>query len=203
MSSPPTLSTLSPPSDLESGCDSEDSRSLSTLTSEIASLLSQMSSVSRGMEALAAKEGVGGQHKLIVKRFKEIHVDFTQDYDRRRSALEEKRRRHELLSSSSGGRGGEGDESDTAQLLRERTALNSSLSSSRSIISQASEIFTSLQSQRGNLGRSKDRAAGIGGNIPGINRIVDGIRRRRQRDNMVLGAVIAGCVLFTMWYWVG
>ena len=60
--------------------------------------------------------------------------------------------KYELLSSSGvGAGGGQGDESDTAQLLRERTALNSSLSSSRGIISQASSIFTSLKEQRANL----------------------------------------------------
>ena len=143
-----------------------------------------------------------GQQSLIVKRFTEIAADFRSDYNRRTTALTSKKNRYDLLSSSSL-QPGSGNDSDTSQLLRERTALNSSLSSSRTIINQASEIFSSLKVQRNNLQGSGSKVRGIASNVPGINQIVEGIKKRKQRDNMILGGVIAFCTLFTMWYMFG
>ncbi|GMH57101.1 hypothetical protein TL16_g02290 [Triparma laevis f. inornata] len=189
----------SSPSDLESGPDSEDTRSLSDLSTEITTLLSQLDTLTSQMKSLSSPSG---QQSLIVKRFTEISADFRSDYNRRTTSLQSKKNRYDLLSSSSL-QSGSANDSDTSHLLRERTALNSSLTSSHSIINQASEIFTSLKTQRVNLQGSGTRVRGIASNVPGINQIVEGIKKRKQRDNMILGAVIAFCVLFTMWYMFG
>lgn len=85
-------------------------------------------------------------------------------------------------------------------LMRERHHINNSLDASTAVINQASEIHSDLRVQGMSLRGVQGTILRITSNIPGLNRLVENIRRRRSRDDMVVSGVIAACILFTLWY---
>uniref|UniRef100_A0A7S1UZ61 Golgi SNAP receptor complex member 1 n=1 Tax=Grammatophora oceanica TaxID=210454 RepID=A0A7S1UZ61_9STRA len=89
-------------------------------------------------------------------------------------------------------------------LLRERTHISNSLSTSAAVINQASEIHVNLQQQGNSLRNNVQAVVGrILSSIPQANTLIQNIRRRRNRDDMILAGVIASCVLFTLYYLFG
>merc|ERR1712238_232788 len=100
-------------------------------------------------------------------------------------------------SDRDGSADGDGDASnrdpEMEQLLRERNSLGGALRSVASVLGQASEVRSDLR----NLG---GKVLNIASNVPGLNTLVEGIRRRRNKDDMVVSGVIAACILFTLWY---
>lgn len=91
----------------------------------------------------------------------------------------------------------------TEHLLRERNAINNSIKSADTVLSQASEIRANLRTQRNSLGVSMGYVSNIASNVPGLNHVMDAIRRKRSRDDLILSGVIATCILFTLWYLFG
>jgi golgi SNAP receptor complex member 1 len=65
---------------------------------------------------------------------------------------------------------------------------------------QAHEARESLRVQRATLTSANSTLAAMSNQFPGIGRVVDAIQRRKARDNLVLGGVIASCICFTLWW---
>ena len=86
------------------------------------------------------------------------------------------------------------------QLLRERNSINNSMDASQSVMNQASDIYGDLRTQGSSLRKVGGAISRITSNIPGLNKIVDNIRRKRSRDDYIVAGVIASCVCLTMWY---
>jgi len=89
------------------------------------------------------------------------------------------------------------------QLLRERNAIGNSLKSASSVLNQASDIRNELRNQGKALRGAGTKVLNMAGRIPGLNGLIDNIRRRRGRDDMVVSGTIAVCILFTLWYVLG
>jgi Golgi SNAP receptor complex protein 1 len=89
------------------------------------------------------------------------------------------------------------------QLLRERNAIDNSMNSASSVLNQAAYVRAELRNQGANL-RGITRTMGrIASNVPGLNTIIDKIRKKRLQDDRVMGGVVAMCILFTLWYLFG
>ena len=101
--------------------------------------------------------------------------------------------------SSSGGDGGGAME----QLLRERNAIDNSMTSANSVLNQASSVRSELRSQGASLRGITGTIGSIANNIPGVDRLMEKIRAKRLRDDRVVSGVVAGCILFTIWYLFG
>ena len=147
-----------------------------------------------------ASERVGSQNaSLLVKRYREILFDLSGDFEKSRQAHVRKKERAQLME---GARGAGSDQADPSMehLLRERNHINNSLNSAASVVAQASEVRSDLRTQGLSLGRVQSSVGKIMGNIPGINNLVEKIRRKRSKDDMIVAGVIASCILFTLWY---
>ena len=147
-----------------------------------------------------ASERVGSQSStLLVKRYREILFDLSGDFEKARQAHVRKQERAKLME---GARSDSQDGTDPAMdhLLRERNHIGNSLNAASAVINQASEVRTDLRSQGMSLGRVQSTMGKIAGNIPGINTLVEKIRRKRSKDDMIVAGVIASCILFTLWY---
>lgn len=88
-------------------------------------------------------------------------------------------------------------------LLRERNHIQNSMSAASSVLGQAENIRQDLHWQGRSLRSTGSLMGQIASNIPGINHLVDQIRRRRLQDDKVVAGVIATCVVFTLWYMFG
>jgi Golgi SNAP receptor complex protein 1 len=152
-----------------------------------------------------AADKVGTQSTtLLVKRYREILFDLSGDFEKSRQAHQRKQERAKLLAGARTSLdAGNGDDLAMDHLLRERNHIGNSMNAAASVINQASEVRSELRSQGQSLQNSQSTMGRIMGNIPGINTIVERIRRKRSKDDMILAGVIASCILFTLWYLFG
>lgn len=148
-----------------------------------------------------AAERVGSPNAtLLVKRYREILFDLSGDFEKARQAYVRKQERAKLMEGARTGNNGDVNDPGMEHLLRERNHIGNSLNAAATVISQASEVRSDLKAQGLTLGRVQSTMGMISNNIPGLNTLVDKIRRKRNKDQVILAGVIASCILFTLWY---
>ena len=201
-----------------SSTDQRDDKDAAVLETQIPSLLqslamiiSQMTMIIQSTSSSASANTTNNTtNNLLIKRYRDIMVDYEREFKSASEGLLRKRQTVELFSGANkasslevlAGDDGDGNE-EMSHLLRERSSLANTLSSSSSIINQAQASFQALRNQRASLAGSQSGVSNISGLAPSIGRVIERIRRKRGRDNLVLGGVISGCILFTLWYWIG
>ena len=137
-----------------------------------------------------------------VKRYREIVLDLRGDLDKSVISVRRAKERHELLGSSSTAVAGNGGGVDPAMehLLRERNHIQNSMNAAASVIGQADAVRQDLYGQGRSLRGTGALMSQLTSNIPGLNQLVENIRRRRSRDDKIVAGVIASCIVFTFWY---
>jgi len=173
-----------------------------SLSAEIERLISTMSELNKKMASIAESSG-RSQQTLLVRRYREILYDYSTDFKKIRANIARKRDEAELFKRRNGTLAGGNDNSkgsDMDHLLREKNAISNSLLSATSVIGQAREIHGDLRTQRTMLHGVSGTMANLTANVPGINRLIESIRKKKNKDNMVVSGVIATCILFSLWY---
>mmetsp|Transcript_4282 Transcript_4282/g.7141 ORF Transcript_4282/g.7141 Transcript_4282/m.7141 type:complete len:236 (+) Transcript_4282:304-1011(+) len=176
------------------------------LRNDIHRTLSALSDLIQTRLAPAAERSGKSQHQLLVKRYREILFDLTGDFQKTSAQFTRRKEQLELFAGANAAGGGSGgNEQDEAMqhLMRERGHINNSISASADVINQASEIHSDLRTQGMSLRGVQGTIVRITSNIPGLNRVVENIRRRRSMDDKIVSGVIASCILFTLWYLFG
>lgn len=136
-------------------------------------------------------------------RHRDILHDFTQEYRRLSSIVGAARERADLLGGISGTSsaplmGG----GNTGLLLRERGLLDRSHAAVDQVIGQAQGVAASLTGQRQLFDAIDSKVASIGARFPVVNSLLNAIRRRKNRDNVILAGVMGVCMLLILLYWV-
>lgn len=139
---------------------------------------------------------------LLVRRYREILFDLSGDFEKSRQAHTRKVERSKLMEGASVSNKSplSIDQSGMDHLMRERNHIHNSQNAAAAVLNQAAEIRNDLRSQGMSLGRAKSLMGQIAGNIPGINTIVEKIKKKRSKDDMIVVGVIASCILFTLYY---
>jgi Golgi SNAP receptor complex protein 1 len=191
----------------ESGTSAAGSALISLEQEEEASLRHELDRTLKNLQEVIAKLAVSAdqtnkpQHLLLVKRYREILLDLTSDFNKTSQAIERKRQEARLFQGRSLAAGGaSGQDAGMEHLLRERNHIHNSLNASSAVLDQASNIHSDLRSQGRSLRGVQGLVGKITGNIPGLNRLVENIRQKRSRDDKIVAGVIASCILFTLWY---
>jgi len=151
----------------------------------------------------AAVQSGKAQHALLVKRYREILFDVTTDYQKTTAALQRQREYSELIMNVHTTSTSNTSSTDDDELLlwREQNSIQNSMNTTSSILEQAGDTFSSLQQQGASLrgvGGSISRITQAG--IPSLHRLMDAIRRKKSRDDYIVAAVIATCIVVTLWY---
>jgi len=185
----------------QSNLDEEEA----TLSKDIHRTMSTMTELINTKMAPAAERTGRSQHLLLVKRYREILFDCGADFNKTSAAVARRREAKELFRGATAGSGGGGGGAnpEMEQLLRERNAIDNSMKSANSVLNQAASVRTELRSQGASLRGVGGTMATIAGNIPGLNGLIDKIRKKRQQDDRVVSGVVAACILFTLWYLFG
>jgi len=184
-----------------------ESREEHELSSEIERDLQQLSECISRMKDVVDRYPEE-HHRALLKRYQDILVDYSTEFQSTTSSIQRKRETAELLASSrtpgSGGKdGGAGaGDGDLAHLAAERSSLVASLRSINDILSQAFASRESLDRQRQSLNMSQGRIGALAAGMPSIDRIVEGLQRRKTRDNVILALVISLCLCCTIWWFV-
>ncbi|KAL7544755.1 hypothetical protein ACHAWF_008115 [Thalassiosira exigua] len=174
------------------------------LSKDIHRTMSKMTELVNTKMAPAAERTGRSQHSLLVKRYREILFDCGADFNKTSAAVARRREARELFRGATAGAGGEGGpDAGMEQLLRERNAIDNSMQSAMGVLDQAASVRSELRTQGGSLRGVGGTMATIAGNIPGLNGLIEKIRKKRQQDDRVVSGVVAACILFTLWYLLG
>ena len=179
------------------------------LAADINRTISSMTDlIERRMKPCAERTGKS-QHTLLVKRYREILFDCSADFKKTSAAVARKREQAELFRGANAGGGmggnggGDGHDEGMDHLLRERNAIGNSMKAADAVLGQAAEVQSELRSQGASLRGIQGTMLAIAGNVPGLNVLIDKIRKKRNQDDMIVSGVIAFCILFTLWYVLG
>ncbi len=172
------------------------------LSKDIHRTMSTMTELINTKMAPAAERTGRSQHSLLVKRYREILFDCGADYNKTSAAVARRREARELFRGATASNSEGGDQS-MEHLMRERNAIDNSMKSANSVLNQAASVRTDLRTQGTSLRGVTGTMAQIAGNIPGLNGLIDKIRKKRQQDDRVVSGVVAACILFILWYLFG
>eukprot|EP00746_Dinoflagellata_sp_MGD_P013809 gnl/MRDRNA2_/MRDRNA2_129992_c0_seq1.p1 gnl/MRDRNA2_/MRDRNA2_129992_c0~~gnl/MRDRNA2_/MRDRNA2_129992_c0_seq1.p1 ORF type:complete len:256 (+),score=53.13 gnl/MRDRNA2_/MRDRNA2_129992_c0_seq1:43-810(+) len=136
-----------------------------------------------------------------VNRFKETSQELARDFKRVAGTIDHHYRHAKLLPKGrkSGAGGGEGDSAE-ANLMRERSLLDSTLGMADDVIAQAGATREMLAGQRAALGGISGKVATMASALPGVGKLIDNIGDRQTRESLVLALTVASCCCFTIWY---
>jgi len=173
----------------------------SSLQPDLQRLIGRLQDLISGRLTSAA--GNSPQQLAAVKRYREILLDLRSDYDKSLQAVRRSKERYELLSDANIGSQSSQKDQAMEHLLRERNHIANSMNAAQQVIGQADAVRSDLYSQGRSLRGTGALMQQLTTNIPGLNTLVDQIRRRRSRDDKIVASVIASCVVFTLWYLFG
>lgn len=177
------------------------------------SLLQRLTDVNAAMAGAVSGGIAGGEARsYTLARHRDVLGEFTSEFKRVRDAVSTSRDRDALLGGASrGSRGrasasglstdGLSDTSQTELLMRERSTVHSSTSAVDDVIGAAQATAAALVSQRGIFGGIASNLSGVGSRFGVVHDVLAAIKRKRSKDTMVLSAVVAFCVAFTLIYW--
>jgi len=138
--------------------------------------------------------------RAATKRYQDIFSDMKRDYDKAVASYQRAAARHELLGDAAPNSAGNEKHDATDTLLRERGYINNSLNAAAGVIGQAEAVRSDMYSQGRSLRNTGGLMGQIAANVPGVNTLIDNIRRKRLQDDKIVAATVAFCVVFTLWY---
>lgn len=180
------------------------SRSWKSMEMEIESLLERLQDINDSMSRCAASATPATSISQKLARHRDILHEFIQEFRRIKGNINSMREHAELLSSVRDDISeykASGSSSPRMQLLRERAAIQGSITQIDDVISQAQTTRSVLGSQRTLLGDVQGKVKQLSDKFPVIRGLLGAIKRKRSRDTLILAAVIAACTLFLIIYW--
>ena len=144
---------------------------------------------------------LGTQHKdNLIKRYDEIYFDYKTEFQNSSTALRGKRESIALFGGAET-RNRDGDEdSATALLLAERSTIANSMRSISDVIGEATEAKVFLKNQRGLLDGGFGQLSGLNTRLPTFDQVIDGIQKKKFRDQAIIACIIGLCLIFIIWW---
>lgn len=171
---------------------------LKSKAGEIEGLLAALAA---GNEAMGRAIGdSGGSRAHTLARHRDILRDYSQEFRRQSSVAGAARDRADLIGGASVPLS-VAPGSGAGLLLRERGAVASSHAALDEVLGTAHGVASSLGQQRDVFEGTAGKLAGIGAAFPVVNTLLNAIRRKKNKDNLILGGVIAACIFFILVYW--
>jgi len=183
-------------------CDEEaglvESKEEASLSSDIERDLAELS------ECINAMRGVGSSSssEVLIKRYHEIHFDYSNEFKNTSATVQRKRESIELFQSSNKLHmtNGGAQDSSVAKLLRERSSIAASMKSINDVIAQAWDTKNSLLGQRSTLQGSHSGISGLAAQVPSFGRLIDGIQRKKLKESLIVAVVVGLLLCLTLWY---
>ena len=166
------------------------------LMNEIENLFTSLCACVDDMTNVASGERSKQQQ---IRRYRQVIQENRTEYQRIARSLKEKRESAALFGDMNSEFNGKNSEVD--HLLRERRGLESGLRSADLLLDQADATKAELLGQRSIFESTGRRLMGpILNAFPVLNTWIEKVKKRKQRDQIVLAAVIETLVLFLLWW---
>eukprot|EP00850_Spirogloea_muscicola_P022278 SM000285S10807 [mRNA] locus=s285:26082:27440:- [translate_table: standard] len=173
---------------------------------EIEALLEKLLDVNDAMGRCVAATTSTTSVTQKLARHRDILHEFTQEFRRTKGNIRSQREHAELLVSVrndiSEYKASAGGASPMPGLLRERGAIHGNIAQIDEVISQAEATKGALAAQKTLFLDVQSRLKVLGDRFPVVRNVLGAIRRRRNRDTIILSAVITACTLFLIIYWI-
>ncbi|GAB0492724.1 hypothetical protein MMPV_003993 [Pyropia vietnamensis] len=171
------------------------------LLSRLAAAVDSMSRV-QSATGSSAVGGGGGASRYMVARHADILRDYTTEFQRTQRALVAAREAADGLAGAraellGGGAGGGGPSTVAGGLYAERSSLSAASAGADAALNAGAALREDLERQRQTFASMVARMDAVGERVPGINRLIGQIRRKRKRDVMVMALVVATLVFLT------
>nr|GEW86204.1 Golgi SNAP receptor complex member 1-2 [Tanacetum cinerariifolium] len=178
-------------------------RSWKSMEMEIQSLLEKLLDVNDSLSRCAASAAPTTSATQKLARHRDILHEYSQEFRRIKGNISAMTEHAELLSSVRDdiSEYKAGSTSPRMQILRERAAIHGNIAHMDDVITQAQTTRAALSSQRAMFGDVQGKVKQLGDKFPVVRGLIGAIRRKKQRDTLILAAVIAACTLFLIIYW--
>lgn len=176
------------------------------ICTEVEGLLSRLAAavdaMSRAQSATGSSAvGVGGgASRHMVARHADILRDYTTEFQRTQRALVASREAADGLACARAellGGGGGGAAAVAGGLYAERSSLSAASTGADAALNAGAALREDLERQRQTFASMVARMDAVGERVPGINRLIRQIRRKKKRDVMVMALVVATLVFLT------
>ena len=150
----------------------------------------------------ATRAGYRDSRRHTLQRHRDVLQEYADELRRLRRDAEDAAERESLLGGRAGSSASGGpDESAEARLIRERARIAGSASAMDDIISVAQNTARELFAQRGILQNAGAKILTMTSKFPVLNNLVLAIKRKKNKDAMILAAVVAACTTFVLLYY--
>ena len=168
----------------------------SKLSGEVEDALIRFARVLETMQTMTLE---GGTRRQTLSRYNDIYHTSKMDFAKLKTHLQRERQKAELFGNDTEGTGSDDPARD--QLLRERRLLAEAKQQGDDILGKAEAAYTGMKEQ-GNtlLGSSSRMASNVLARFPMIGTLVERVRRRKKRDQIIIAAMIGFLIFFTLWY---
>lgn len=173
---------------------------------EIEALLTRLSDVTRAL-ASSIHSGANASSDTrthTLARHRDVATEFNREFRRMKDYIEQEREHASLLQGrhrGSNGTLGGGDESNSSAAMRERNSILSSSIAVDDAIGVAQNTASALYEQRGIFNNTISALATAGSKFPVVNNLLVAIKRKKNKDAIVLSAVCAICSALVLIYW--
>mmetsp|Transcript_50602 Transcript_50602/g.126893 ORF Transcript_50602/g.126893 Transcript_50602/m.126893 type:complete len:178 (+) Transcript_50602:1256-1789(+) len=133
-----------------------------------------------------------------MERFRDIFQDLSRSYRKTAGSLEYQYQHINLMGNARNRRQDSSDAS--ANLIRERTALDTSLTMLDDILGQGTSTRDMLASQRARFKNIGEGVGRLGQYFPDVDRLLHRIGVRHIRERLILGLTIGLCLCFIIWW---
>lgn len=140
----------------------------------------------------------------MLNRHREILQEHRRERQRLRNLIADNRARSSLLKNVrtdiSNFRGANPAEQEENYMLDERGHIDSSHDMMDGLLSRAYAVNESLGFQRESLANINRKIIGAASQVPGLNTLIARIGSRKRRDSIIMGSLIALCVLLVLYF---
>eukprot|EP00054_Salpingoeca_dolichothecata_P021399 m.136983 g.136983 ORF g.136983 m.136983 type:complete len:230 (-) comp23974_c0_seq10:1524-2213(-) len=181
--------------------DNSSSRMFETMALELQELLMKLSAVNDEMADRIGNDPSSSQvYKLT--RHRDILSEYSQEFNKTRNNIRTNRERAELLSSVQKDISSYRDSEARRQelYLKEHESIASSSRLAGDAIGIAVGAKDALFAQRETFTNISSRVSTLFNRFPVLNNVMTKIGVRKRRDALILGAVIAVCIIITLLY---
>ncbi|KAH7910445.1 V-snare-domain-containing protein [Hygrophoropsis aurantiaca] len=184
--------------DVEAGGSHERWRDIE---GEVEDLLEKLRETNDELLTLTNRSNIPPSQSMsrVIQRHREVYQDYARELSRTKANVQHALEQANLLS-------GVRDDIDaykssaTDSLLAERGRIDSSHRMTDDILGQAYETRMEFSRQSSSLDGINTRMGGVISAIPGINNLLSMIKSRRRRDSIIIGVVVAVCLLLILSY---
>jgi hypothetical protein len=167
----------------------------SKLISEVDDSINRFARVLETMQSMTLD---GGTRRQTLSRYNDIFHSSKMDFAKLKAQLQRERQKADLFGTHDDSAT---DDPARDQLLRERRLLAEAKQQGEDIMGKAEAAYNGMAEQGQSLmGASSRMASNVLARFPAIGTLVEKVRRRRQRDQIIIAAFIGFLVFFTLWY---